>query len=809
MDLAILVKEYELVKQVCRIANSPLDLKERLQMIVELVSKEMLVDACSIFLIDDDSKLLLRATKGLHPESVDAVKLRINEGITGKAVGEKKTIAASDAQSHPDFIFVPVTGEERFQSIIATPIMIGDRCIGVINVQTIDRRDFSSNEIETLETLSEQIAGIIKNSQLFEKNASSLEELSVIHEITKKINSTLKLSDLLHTVTQSGCEITKADCSALWLKDEAGDFVKECSFGSAADHYMQLAFSIHNPDSEDSEYTHTFNLPELLQNHHNKEIKISCVPERKSRHEYLHFPLLSQCKLLGMISIYREKPSSPIAHYSETEIRLLVHLANQAGLSIDNALTHRNLENLNNRSQAQLRELNILYHSAQAIGTNMDLGKCLRMILNAVTVGDGMGFNRAALFMIGEDGASLEGRMGVGPDSAEEAGKIWSRLSHQKKSDLFEWLIQSAEEPIERKSTFNELVKSLKISMKSAGCVLSRTVIEKKSFNIRDAWKQEDVNKDLLEKLACDSFAAVPLMANEKALGVLLVDNLYTGTPITEANLQFLAHFGRQAGWAIQNSSMFTKLETINKDLFLTQKRLNESERFAALGEISAEIAHEIKNPLVSIGGFARRLLGKLEEGTPAKRYARIVMDESIRLDQLLKNVLNYTRKIEPKFALENLNKVIESVVHLVQTDLEDKNVRLHYELSDDLPDTFFDPNQMKQVVTNLISNAIESMSGTAGKMKVITRKEGEDNIVLKVSDTGGGMSEEVAKNIFNPFFTTKESGSGIGLSIVKKIVENHYGKIGVENLPGIGVELTVTLPYNTAFMQAKEENGK
>lgn len=806
MDIAILESKYELVRRVCKIANSVPDLRERLQMVVDLISEEMRIDSCSIYLMDDDSKLVLKATNGLHPDSVDLVKLNINEGITGKVVAEKKTIFTSDARSHPDFLFVPVTGEEQFQSIISTPVMSGDECVGVINVQTKAKRDFSSSEIESLETLAEQISGIIKNSQLYEKNAAGLRELSIIHETAKKINSTLILSDLLHTISRSGCEVIKADCSALWLRDEkGGTFEKKCIFGPEADRYMIQTFKTCEADDEDCGHTCRIDASKLPQYHHKHEVNISCPLGEEIREKYMCMPVFSPANLIGMISVYREKPYSKITHYSKHEKRLLALLANQAGLAISNALTHHDLENLNTRNQAQLRELNILYKSAQAMGTNMDLEKCLRMILNAVTVGNGLGFNRAILFMVNEDDSILQGMMGVGPESAEEAGRIWSRLSHQKTYDLFEWLIQSTEEPLESNSHFNELSKSLRIPMKPSGCVLSRTVTEKKSFNINDAWNHDDVNKELLEKLTCDSFATIPLLASEKALGVILVDNLYTGNLITDTDLQFLSHFGRQAGWAIQNSSVFTKLEKINRDLFLTQKRLSESEHLAALGEISAEIAHEIKNPLVSIGGFARRLVDKLEESNPSKKYARIVMDESLRLDQLLKNVLNYTRKIDPQFTAGNLNTTIQSVVHLVHIDLDDKNIELHCELGEDVPDTFFDPNQMKQVITNLISNAIESMSNTGGVLKVNTYKECENTIILKVSDTGGGMTEEVAKNVFNPFFTTKETGSGIGLPLVKKIVENHHGKIGVENLSGVGVELTIALPCNITPIQAKE----
>ncbi|MBI5184747.1 MAG: GAF domain-containing protein [Nitrospinae bacterium] len=795
----VLEDKLDLIRGVCKIANSSPDLKQRLQMIVNLVSEKLQADCCSVFLLDDFSGLVLKASKGLHPDSVDQVKLKVGEGITGTAVAEKKTIFTRNAPSHPKYVYLPITGEEQFQSIISTPILSDGECIGVINVHTKDQRDFSPVEIQTLETLAGQLSGIIKISYLYEKNAGSLRELSLIQETGRKISSILTVPELINAITQGCREIIQADCSALWLRDESsGEFIKKCSAGPDADSQMKQHFDICGPDHNVSGHGCRVDVSSILPVISGLKPKITCSLDEEIRGKYCCFPLLSQSNLLGMLSVYREKPHSRISHYSESEMRLLALLASQAGLAIDNALTHDRLKNLNEKSLSHLRELNILYEATQAMGTNMmNLDKCLRMALNAVTVGDGLGFNRAILLLLNDDGSMLQGMMGVGPDSAREAGEIWERVSRQKKPDLSEWLIQNAEEPLKKKSYFNDLAKSLRFPVNPAECILSRTIAEKKPFNVKNAANDKYVKKDLLVKLGCRSFATAPLMAGEKALGVILVDNLYSGAPITDSDLQFLSHFGSQAGWAIQNSSIFTKLEEVNKDLFLTQKRLSDSEHFAVLGELSAEIAHEIKNPLVPIGGFARRLFHKLEKESPSRKYARIIVDEVARLELLLSNVLNYSKKIEPVFSPGNLNKAIEDIIHLMKEDIEENNIRLICNLGNDVPDTYFDPNQMKQVVSNLVSNAIESMAEAGGELKISTFRD-DGHVILKFADTGGGMSEDTAKNMFNPFFTTKKYGTGIGLPLVKKIVENHKGKIGVENLAGTGLILTLILPCET-----------
>ncbi len=798
MDHSSLESKYDLITRVCKIANSSPDLHERLQMVVELVSEKMRTDTCSVYLMDGNSTLLLKASKGLHPDSVNHVTLKLNEGITGATASEKKTISSSEASSHSDFVYVPLTGEEQYQSIISTPIMSQEECIGVMNVQTVEKRVFSPGEIETLKILAEQLSGIIRNSNLYDKNAAGIQVLTAIYELSIKINATLNLPELLNILAKSICGIIKADCSAIWLKDENGNgFVKKCSHGEKADLYLNQTFKFCMDKMDKCERVCRVEEPTIsdVMNH---RVKMECSIEEDLRPKYLCVPLFSQSQLIGMVSNYRKKPHSKRKYYSETEKRLLALLANQAGLAIDNAMAHQGLENLNQMSQKQLRELNILYDSVQAMGANMNLDKCLRIILNAVTVGEGLGFNRAILFLTSEDGSFLQGMMGVGPSSPGEAGEIWRRLSHLEKSGLFEWLTQCADEPLDKSSGFNELAKSLRVPIRASHCVLARTVAEMKSFNVKDAGKSEVVNKELLEKLGSNKFATVPLMANEKTLGVILVDNLYTGAPISDFDLQFLSHFARQAGWMIHNSAMFTKLAEVNRELLLVRERLNESEHFAALGELSAEIAHEIKNPLLPIGGFARRLLEQLEDGTPARKYAGIIVEEVSRLEKLLGNVLNYTKIIEPHFTKGNLNSTIEEIISLRKVDLESQKIQLACQLDPKVTDTFFDSSQIKQVMNNLVSNAMESMAESGGELKISTQKGAGDEVIFKVSDTGGGIPKEVAKNIFNSFFTTKESGTGIGLPLVKKIVERHNGTIEVENSIGIGVTLVVVLPFNS-----------
>jgi hypothetical protein len=218
-----------------------------------------------------------------------------------------------------------------------------------------------------------------------------------------------------------------------------------------------------------------------------------------------------------------------------------------------------------------------------------------------------------------------------------------------------------------------------------------------------------------------------------------------------------------------------------------------------ALGEMAAKIAHEIKNPLTAIGGFARRIASPRPGGgtPPVERYARIILKEVERLERTVNETLYFSREMAPTFRIVKLNVGIRDVLSMFREEFEEARISAVIDLSPDLPSISADPDQIRQVVWNLVSNAVQAMGGS-GILTVATHladpAEGT-GVVLEVSDTGGGIPHDVVRNIFNPFFTTKAKGTGLGLPIVHAIVEKHGGTIHLDNREGVGVAFSIFLP--------------
>jgi signal transduction histidine kinase len=218
------------------------------------------------------------------------------------------------------------------------------------------------------------------------------------------------------------------------------------------------------------------------------------------------------------------------------------------------------------------------------------------------------------------------------------------------------------------------------------------------------------------------------------------------------------------------------------------------AQRMAALGEVAARVAHDIRNPLVSIGGFARRLERNLEG--PIKEYAEIIVKEISGLEIILMEILSFVRGVSLEKQMVKVDSIVDEVTAVIKSGLEEKQITIVKELNAPF-EVFMDSGNVREALLNILTNAVHAI-GSNGKIVVRTYKE-RDSVVIEVKDTGSGIPEEALPFIFDPFFTTKGSGStGLGLTITHKIIEKHKGKIEVESKPNAGSTFRVFLPLKS-----------
>ncbi len=235
------------------------------------------------------------------------------------------------------------------------------------------------------------------------------------------------------------------------------------------------------------------------------------------------------------------------------------------------------------------------------------------------------------------------------------------------------------------------------------------------------------------------------------------------------------------------------ELQKAYAELRQTFEQLLQSDRLTSLGELSAAVVHEVRNPLGSIKGAVEIIEDELPADSPCREFADIAKREVDRLDGLVGEFLRFARPPKPAVAPAHVNELVRSVTTLIEQRAASQSVHVEMRLASDLPLVTIDAEQIKQVLLNLIINALQAMP-REGRVVLRTLSDEKGAVAIEVEDEGGGVDPAITTRIFDPFFTTKEKGVGLGLSIAYKIVMQHGGSLTVKNCER-GAVFRLTLP--------------
>jgi len=777
----------EILAKIIDLTTAPVEMERRLANLVETTAQIFDVSFCGIFFWDAQrGRLHLRFANTEHPLLLSQAGLSLAEIPFRDSVEKKIPFVAGEDFSSPRGKGGPFS---VLSFLAAFPVADEISLYGVLALGGGSPRPLSPEEKFLLPIICRQIAGTVRSGQFSLQAKRRIAELSTLYSIGMAITSTLELDELLNRITLTSAKILQADGSILRLLDEERRLLKAVSsFG------LEESAEVLKPVSLGERVAGTVALtgrPLLI-----PEVKKSLYPLERFPQKVLSFlcvPLVAQSRTIGTLALFSfQKEGQPEKIFDAEDENLVFTMGSQIAMAIEHAIVLRRTELLAREKENMVEELSLLYHVSRSMLTTVKLDQLLRIILTAVTLKTHRGFDRATLLLVDEKENVIEAKMSIGPRTEAEA-EAWRQ--EFKKFPLF-----SAEEvfkPQAETAPFELQPGTIRISLEERRSILVKTIREKRGFNIGDAANDPEVNPDILKRFGSKAFAAVPLIVKDKAIGVLAVDNRFTGKPVTDPDMGFLTLLANQAALAIENSRLYLNLQEVNSQLLQAQNRLIQSEKLASLGEVVASISHEIKNPLVSIGGFVRRLDRKFPEDSSEKKYMSIVLKEVQRLERILDETLSFSKEAAAPLEFHDLNRLLEETLLTMDNEFRERQILVLKDLSPELPSLFCEPQQIKQVFINLFFNAIQAM-GQNGRLTVKTSREqeGEKNFLqVEVTDTGGGIQADILDNIFNPFFTTKFEGTGLGLSIAHKIILKHKGMIHVINDPGVGATFLIKLP--------------
>jgi len=451
-------------------------------------------------------------------------------------------------------------------------------------------------------------------------------------------------------------------------------------------------------------------------------------------------------------------------------------------------------------------QLQLMHEIGRLFQESLDIDRVLGTVLTCITAGTALGFNRAFVFLLDENEARIEGRMALGPSSPEEASRIWSEISQRELS--LDEILNSNELSLGPRTFLQERTLGLGIELDSPCFPALKTAIERRgamcvrhselvapdcqSHELSATPRQLEESHQIAALFSAYEVAIAPLVAKDRLIGVVFADNLYSNNAIEPGDVQLLDTLAGQAALTIDNALTYQALQS-------AQRELVSAERLVAVGEMAARVSHEIRNPLATIGGFGHSILKKPSDETAVVRKARVIVSEVARLEELLTDLLDMARARPLQLAPESINEIAEHALLLAEADLRAYNVTLERELAPDLPLLCVDRARLLQALLNTMRNGAQAMPD-GGVLRVATRllpatEARPETLQIEVGDSGIGISERALKQVFDPFFSTKVSGSGLGLAVTRRIIQEHGGHIEVDSAEGRGTTFFFLLP--------------
>jgi GAF domain-containing protein len=765
----------------------------------------------TLYLRDGDGLRAVAATRDAPPEYVEARKRErlqpAPDSTLGRAVTTKQVVHTTDIRElqsyldrHPGMVEAVELG--RFRTALAVPMLQDNELVGAITIMRQEVRPFTDKQIELVKNFAAQAVIAIENARLLNELrrrtddlSESLEQQTATSEVLKVISSsTGELEPVFNAMLANATRICEAKFGTLFRFDGK-------AFHRAAGIGVPSALAeFHKKRGPYLPESGTL-LDRVLQTRkvaHSPDYAAEPIPGNAAKlggaRSTVAVPMLKDNELVGAIIIYRQE----VKPFTDKQIELVTTFANQAVIAIENT---RLLSELRESLQQQTATADVLKAISRS---TFDLHTVLQTLIES-----------AARLCDADQATILREKDGAFYRAAESYGYSREFLDH---------------------------IKDMPIEATDRGSATGRALLEGRVIHIPDV--KADPEYTLIEAQRLGNYRtvlAVPMLREGVAIGVLVLTRSEV-RPFTDQQAGLVTTFADQAAIAIENVRLFESVEARTRelaksldDLRATQDRLVQTQKLASLGQLTAGIAHEIKNPLNFVNNFSgisAELITELQEALAdvslnEKRRSEIteltdtlrgnldkVVQHGKRADTIVKNMLLHSREGSGEHRVVDINALVEESLNLAwhgaRAEKQGFNITLERSFDPAAGQADVFPQDITRVLLNLISNgfyAAAKRKAEAGgddyeSILAASTKNLGDRVEITIRDNGTGILPDVKEKMFNPFFTTKPAGegTGLGLSISHDIiVKQHGGSIDVDTMPGEFTAFRITLPRDAA----------
>jgi signal transduction histidine kinase len=741
------------------IATSPTDIQPVLNVVAENAARLCESVDARVFRVDGD---LLRVAASYGP--FPAVAVPVDRGsVTGRAVVDRQAIHIHDmdAESEAEFPESKKTrsrGGSTTRTRLAVPLLREGIAIGAIVVRRMEVRPFTPAQIKLLETFADQAVIAIENVRLFKELKDSLEQQTATGEILGVIaSSPTDVKPVLDVIVHNAALLCGTENSHIFMVD--GDVLRvAAAYGTAQGSPIGFSAPIERTSVTGRAVIErrTIYVPDLA-------AALEEYPgTRGGRYGYRSLvvtPLLREGVPIGVLGVRRME----VQPFTEKQIALLETFAAQAVIAIENVRLFKELQERTRELMESVEEMKALGEVGQAVSSSLDLETVLETIVSR------------AVDLSGAD-------CGVIYEFDETTQEFNLRASHRMEREAVEGL------------------RAARIKLGEG--VTGQAAMKREPMQVPDTFELHESAvarvRSLLHRLGYRSLLTVPILREQQIMGGLTVWRKQVGEFDPEV-VNLLQTFATQSALAIQNARLFREIEDKSRQIEAANRHKSE---------FLANMSHELRTPLNAIIGFSEvlqeRMFGELNE--KQAEYTDDILTSGRHLLSLINEILDLSKveagRMELELATFDLPLAIDNARTFVRERATRHGIHLDVTIDERVGDIVGDERKIKQILLNLLSNAVK-FTPEGGRIGINAR-QANGAVEISVSDTGIGIAPEDQPKIFEEFrqvggdYSHKSEGTGLGLTLAKKFVELHGGKIWVESEVGKGSAFTFTLPIHS-----------